>query len=59
MTRGQNTDTLMSLKEAAEYLGVCPNSVRNYIAKQGLKCQRIGPKLIKFRKSDLDKFIDG
>lgn len=52
------TEKLMSLKEAAEYLGVSPNSVRNYIAKQGLKYQRVGPKLIKFRKSDLDTFID-
>jgi excisionase family DNA binding protein len=51
-------EKLMSIKEAAEYLGVSPNSVRNYIAKQGLKYQRVGPKLIKFRKSDLDKFID-
>ena len=29
-TSRPKTDALMSLKEAAEYLGVSPNSVRNY-----------------------------
>lgn len=52
------SEQLISLKQAAEYLGVSPNTVRNYIAKQGLKAQRVGPKLIKFRKADLDRFID-
>lgn len=52
------TEKLLSLKEAAEYLGVSPNSVRNYIARGRLKSLRVGPKLIKFRKADLDKFID-
>ncbi|WP_301121333.1 helix-turn-helix domain-containing protein [Mycolicibacterium fortuitum] len=51
-------DALISLKEAAQYLGVSPNSVRNYIARGKLKSLWVGPKLIKFRKADLDKFID-
>ncbi|SEA87445.1 DNA binding domain-containing protein, excisionase family [Mycobacterium sp. 283mftsu] len=51
-------EKLMSLTEAAEYRGVSPNSVRNYIAKQRLKYQGVGQKLIKFRKHDLDEFID-
>lgn len=57
-TSRPKTDALMSLKEAAEYLGVSPNSVRNYIARGRLKSLRVGPKLIKFRKADLDRFID-
>ena len=28
------------------------------IARHGLKAQRVGPKLLKFRRVDLDKFID-
>jgi excisionase family DNA binding protein len=51
-------DSLLSLKQAAEYLGVSPNTVRNYIAREGLKYKRVGPKLIKFRRADLDAFTD-
>jgi excisionase family DNA binding protein len=52
------TEQMLSLKDAANYLGVSPNTVRNYIAKHGLKSQRVGPKLLKFRKADLDRFIE-
>jgi excisionase family DNA binding protein len=51
-------ENLLSLKEAAEYLSVSPNTVRNYIARNGLKFKRVGPKLIKFRRADLDAFIE-
>lgn len=52
------SENLLTLKEAAEYLQVSPNTVRNYIAKYGLKAQRVGPKLLKFRRADLDAFIE-
>ena len=52
------SENLLSIKEAAEYLQVSPNTVRNYIAKHGLKAQRVGPKLLKFRRADLDRFIE-
>lgn len=54
----QRTDAPMSLKESADYLRVSPNSVRNYVARGRLQSLRLRPKLIKFRKSALDKFID-
>jgi excisionase family DNA binding protein len=52
------SENLLSLKQGAEYLGVCPNTIRSYIARRGLKSRRVGPKLIKFRKADLDAFIE-
>ena len=52
------SEELLSLKEAAKYLGVSQSSVRNYIAKSGLKARRVGPKLIKFRRADLDAFVN-
>lgn len=47
----------LSTKEAADYLGVSVNTIRNYISKEGLKWERVGPKLIKITTAELDAFI--
>jgi excisionase family DNA binding protein len=48
-----------STSQAAEYLGVSVNTVRNYIADGRLKVHRMGPKLLKFDRADLDRFVEG
>lgn len=54
MSKPQNR-RLLSTAEAAEYLGVSVNTIRNYIAKGLITAQRVGPKLLKFNPADLDK----
>jgi excisionase family DNA binding protein len=44
----KNGTRLLSTVQAAEYLGVSTNSIRNYIARGWLTAHRIGPKLLKF-----------
>ena len=46
---------LLSTVEAAAYLGVSTNTIRNYIKSGKLKAQRVGPKLLKFRAEDLQR----
>ncbi|WP_082279379.1 helix-turn-helix domain-containing protein [Mycobacterium colombiense] len=46
---------LLSTVQAADYLGVSTNTIRNYIARGWLTAQRIGPKLLKFDPADLDR----
>lgn len=53
----ENNDSWIGLKEAAEYMGVTTETVRNWIKKQnGIPAQKIG-KMWKFKKSELDEWI--
>ena len=50
---------LLTLKQACELLQVHPNTLRNWDKAGTLKAVRIGErKLRRYRKSDLQKFID-
>jgi predicted adenylyl cyclase CyaB len=49
-------DTLLSVKEAAEVLGVHWQTVRNYIEQGKIKSHRIG-KLIRIQRSDINRFL--
>ena len=47
----------IGINEAAEYLGVTKETVRNWIKKQnGIPAQKIG-KLWKFKRSELDAWV--
>ncbi|NFK79387.1 helix-turn-helix domain-containing protein [Clostridium botulinum] len=51
------SDNWISIEEAAEYLGVKPVTVRNWIKKKNyIPAHRIG-KLWKFKRSELDAWI--
>lgn len=53
----KNSDVWIGISEAAEYLGVTKETVRNWIKKQnGIPAQKIG-KLWKFKRSELDAWI--
>ena len=53
----QYNDCWIGINEAAEYLGVTRETIRNWIKKQnGIPAQKIG-KLWKFKKSELDAWI--
>ncbi|WP_286211751.1 helix-turn-helix domain-containing protein [Mycolicibacterium mageritense] len=52
-------DPLLSLQQSAEYLHVTDRTVRNYVARGLIPAQRIGPKLLRIRLSDLQQFAGG
>lgn len=43
--------------EAAEYLGVTDRTLRRYVASGDLPAYRLGPRLLRFRQSDLDALM--
>ena len=53
-----NQPNLMSRTEAADYLGLAPHTLAVWecTSRYGLPCVKIG-RLAKYRKSDLDEFI--
>ncbi|MFV8277681.1 helix-turn-helix domain-containing protein [Mycobacteroides abscessus] len=53
---GKKPGRLLSTNQAAEYLGVSPNTIRKYSAAGKIKAFRVGVKLIKYDPADLDAF---
>lgn len=53
------TERILSLQEAAKFLGVHPATVRREIKRGNLTCSRIGQdgRLIRFRESDLESYL--
>lgn len=47
---------LISLKEAAEYLGIKPCTLRGWVQKKRISYYAMGRP--KFKKADLDRFIE-
>ena len=53
----QYKDSWIGINEAAEYLGVTKETIRNWIKKQnGIPAKKIG-KLWKFKRSELDSWV--
>jgi len=53
-----NNDKWINLEEAAEYLGVKPITIRDWIRKNnGIPAHKIG-KQWKFKKSELDAWVN-
>ncbi len=52
-------DRMLSVNEVARLLNLHPGTVRRWEKKGQLKSYRLGPKkLIRFRKEELDSFIN-
>ncbi|WP_455017804.1 helix-turn-helix domain-containing protein [Oribacterium sinus] len=51
-------DNYIGIDEVAEYLGVKASTVRTWIKSKGLPAHKIGGKLWKFKKSEIDEWID-
>lgn len=52
-----SNDNWIGIEEAAQYLGVRPITVRDWIKKEkGIPAHKIG-KLWKFKKSELDEWV--
>ena len=54
----READNYISIDEAAEYLGVKPATIRIWIKTKGMPSHRVGGKLLKFKKSEIDEWVD-
>lgn len=52
----ENSEKWIGIEEAAEYMDVTKDTVRNWIKKTNIPANKIG-KLWKFKKSELDSWI--
>lgn len=52
----ENIEKWIGIEEAAEYMDVTKDTVRNWIKKTDIPAHKIG-KLWKFKKSELDAWI--
>lgn len=53
----QYMDKYISIEEAADYLGVKTSTVRSWIKNKGMPHYRVGGKLLKFKRSEIDEWI--
>lgn len=51
------TRSYITLAEAAEHLGVSSRTVRRYITEGRLAGYRVGPRLVKVKRVDLDDLM--
>jgi excisionase family DNA binding protein len=61
MRRGRrraDDDRLVSIAEAAEYLGVNVRSIRNMLTDGRLKAYKLGPRIVRIRLSDIDAALE-
>lgn len=52
----ENNEKWIGIEEAAEYMDVTKDTVRNWIKKTDIPAHKIG-KLWKFKKSELDAWV--
>ena len=48
---------LITIKQAAELLGVHPNTIRNWISDGRLQVERIGTRIIRIDKNQLNELF--
>ena len=54
----RGADPVYRLRQAADYLGVTEQTMRQWrLRGQGPQATRIGPRLVGFRRSELEKFL--
>jgi excisionase family DNA binding protein len=50
-------DTYLTMTQAADLIGVCRATIRNWVADGHLTDHRVGPRLVRIKRSDLDNTI--
>lgn len=51
------TDGLLTIREAAAYLGVCERTVRNFVEREGLDPVYLSRRCVRFRRATLDAWV--
>jgi excisionase family DNA binding protein len=54
MPKTKADDKLVSIAEAAAYLGVNVRGIRNMLTDGRLKAYKLGPRIVRIRLSDID-----
>lgn len=57
MTERKN-DNYINIEEATEYLGVKTSTIRAWIKKKNMPSHRVGGKLLKFKRSEIDDWVN-
>lgn len=52
-----NDEGLLDLAEAAQYLGISPYTLRDWVSQRRIEFVRVGTKVVKFTKAGLDRYI--
>jgi excisionase family DNA binding protein len=52
-------DKLVSIADAAAYLGVNERTIRNMLTDGRLKAYKLGPRIVRIRLSDIDAALGG
>lgn len=55
---GGKYEKLLSTSEIAEILRVHQRTIQRWISSNRLKATKVGPKILRVRKQDLDKFLE-
>lgn len=58
MAENTLNDNYIGIEEAAEYLGVKAATIRSWIKAKGMPFHRVGGKLLKFKKSEIDEWVN-
>lgn len=48
---------LLNIQQAAEILGCSPNTVRNLVLRNELSALRVGPRMVRIRRGDLETLM--
>jgi excisionase family DNA binding protein len=51
------TSPYLTVDEAAAYLGVARNTIKNYINDGRLRAFKLGPRMLRVRQSDVDALL--
>jgi len=59
MEQNTDTQTLMTLRQASQYLKASESFVRKLVRTGVVPHYRVGSKMLRFRRADLDRWLDG
>lgn len=54
----QRNDNYIGIDEVSDYLGVKASTVRTWIKNKGMPAHKIGGKLWKFKRSEIDLWVE-
>lgn len=52
------SDTMLTIPQAAELMGVRPGTLKGWVLTRQIAYIRVGQKLIRIPKSEVDKFLE-
>jgi excisionase family DNA binding protein len=53
----KNKDALMTVMEAAEFLGLVPGTVYHFVSERRIPCVHLSARCVRFRRSDLEAWV--